>query len=407
MTDPNREPIAYLTSEYDAPSHTFIRREVAALRALGLSILTYSVHATPSNSQAGSEVGCATYYLLSQPYLTYFKAHLVALGRHPLRYLQTLLLALRHRVPGARALLWSFFHFAEAIVLARRLERDGVLRLHNHFANPAATVGFLAARYLRLPWSFTIHGISEFDYPAGLLLADKIAAATFVPCASRFVMAQAMRLADPCQWGKFKLVRCGIEFAGLPAAHDTGREGPAKLICVARLSPEKGHAGLLDAIAQLRARGNALHLTLIGDGPEEIRLRRQCASLGLDDLVSFPGRLAEAATLNAIATSDLLVLPSFMEGLPVVLVEAMAIGVPVVASNVAGIPELVINDESGLLVVPADGDALVLALERLIQDADLRAALSGAARRRVAEEFSIENAVLPLLVLFKDGEGVA
>jgi glycosyltransferase involved in cell wall biosynthesis len=400
MTDPDRGPIAYLTSEYDAPSHTFIRREVAALRALGLSILTYSVHATPSNAQAGSEIGGPTYYLLSQAFLTYLTAHLAALGRHPLRYLQTLLLALRHRVPGAKALLWSFFHFAEAIVLARRLERDGVLRLHNHFANPAATVGFLATRFLRLPWSFTIHGISEFDYPAGLLLADKVNAAVFVACASHFTMAQAMRLTTPSQWVKFHLVRCGIDFAALPRAEGNAAPALNEVICVARLSSEKGHAGLLTAVAALRSRNMSLKLKLVGDGPEEARLRGQVATLGLGDIVTFAGRLDEAATLREIGRAGLLVLPSFMEGLPVVLVEAMALGVPVVASGVAGIPELVQNAENGILFIPADWSGLSVALERILLDRAFADKLRLAGLARVREEFAIERAVMPLVKLF-------
>lgn len=394
--------IGYLVSQYPAASHTFIRREIAALRGAGLTIRTYSVRPgdAPPNDAAASEEERATYTVIAQSAGAFLGAHLQALASQPLRYFSTLRLALRHRVPGAKAFVWALFHFVEAITLARQLRRDGVNRLHNHFANSAATVGLLAAHYLRLPWSLTLHGISEFDYPAGLLLPAKLERAEFAACVSYFGMAQAMRVTPPAIWPRLTLVRCGIDPAGLPQVPKRARADRIDLICVGRLSPEKGHAGLLGAVRELLRKDVPLHLTLVGDGPEGEALKARARELGIAEQVTFAGRLDEAATLAAIAQSDMLVLASFMEGLPIVLMEAMALGVPVVSSRVAGIPELVSDGESGLLFDPANWAELAQALERLCGDSTLRQELASRARVRVREEFSYPTAATPLLAHF-------
>lgn len=405
MTPPR---IGYLTSQYPAPSHTFIRREVVALRAAGVAIVTYSIQRPPVGLDApfDCEAAAETFAVLGRPVTAYAGAHLAAFARQPGRYLRTLGMAWRHRVPGVRAAVWSLFHFAEAILLARQLEADGVTHLHNHFANSGAAVGLLASFHVGIGWSLTLHGISEFDYPAGLLLRDKIAAADFVACVSRFGMAQAMRLIPPAEWRKLALVRCGIDLGDLPPPGRREEDGAAlRLVAVGRLSPEKGQAGLLSALATLRDRGVAVSLTLVGNGPEEEALRGYARALGVEALVHFAGRLDERATLAAIAEADVLALPSFMEGLPVVLMEAMALGVPVVATRVAGIPELVRDGETGLLFDPADWHGLADAIATLARDPDLRARLAEGGRRRIEEEFAIGRAVAPLLALFEGRDG--
>lgn len=396
--------IGYLTSQYPAPSHTFIRREIVAMRAAGLDIATYSIQRAPDGLEAPLDRAAAadTFTVLARPPLEYAGAHLAALFTRPGAYLRTLALAWRHRVPGLRAAIWAMFHFAEAILLARRLRADGIGHLHNHFANSAATVGLLASRHAGIDWSLTLHGISEFDYPAGLLLRDKIAAARFVACVSRFGMAQAMRLIPPDHWPRLGIVRCGIDLADLPALpvrQDAG-DRPLEVIAVGRLSPEKGQAGLLNAIAMLRDQGVAVRLTLVGDGPEGDALHARAGRLGIEALVRFVGRQDERTTLASIAAADVLVLPSFMEGLPVVLMEAMALGVPVVATRVAGIPELVRDEESGLLFDPADWQALAGAVARLAADPALRTRLATAGRQRIEREFAIERATARLPALF-------
>jgi colanic acid/amylovoran biosynthesis glycosyltransferase len=390
--------IAYLVSQYPASSHTFIRREVDALRARGFAIDTFSIR-EPSAAERGAVPDKAafdsTFYVLPFEVLRLLHSHTEALATRPVRYLRTLGLALKHRVPGAKALAWSLAHFAEAIVLAQELKRREVGHVHNHFANSGANVGLLATRFLGLPWSLTLHGISETDYPAGLLLGAKLEAADFAACVSSFGKAQAMRTVSPEHWSKFVIVRCALDLQALPPRQTVRRER-LRVVCVGRLSPEKGHIGLLEAFAAARKRGHDAELVLVGDGPERERIERRIAELGLDGAVLLRGRLSEADTLAEIAGSDLLVLASFMEGLPVVLMEAMALGLPVIAPRVAGVPELVQDGVHGCLFAPAAWDELAESLHKLLSDSGLRARLSQANRARIEAEFEITKAVAPL-----------
>jgi glycosyltransferase involved in cell wall biosynthesis len=392
-------PIAYLVSEYPAASHTFIRREVAAVRAHGVEIQTYSVR-TPSEAERSGPPDRAafeeTYYLLPVHVSRVLRSHVGALLRHPAAYARTFALALRHRVPGIKALVWSLFHFAEAVMLARELERRGATHLHNHFANSGATVGLLASRFLGLPWSLTLHGSSETDYPAGVLLGKKLEAAVFAPCVSHYGRAQAMRTISPEHWQKLVIVRCALDLRVLPPRAARPAGSLPRVICVGRLSPEKGHIGLLEAFAKARARGLEAELVLVGDGPERERIERCIAELRLEGCVSMLGRMAEAQTLAEIAASDVLVLASLIEGLPVVLMEAMALGLPVIAPRVAGVPELVEHKLHGLLFAPAAWDELALHLYTLLADATQRDSMGRAGRVKIEAEFEISRAVVPL-----------
>jgi glycosyltransferase involved in cell wall biosynthesis len=284
------------------------------------------------------------------------------------------------------------------VLLADELQRRKITRLHNHFANSGATVGYLAASFLNLPWSFTMHGISETDYPAGLMLGRKIAGADFVACVSYFGRAQAMRLTDPAHWPKLRIVRCGLPLDDLPARADN--RGAHRIICVGRLSPEKGQAGLLEAFAKVAVEQD-LELLLVGDGPDRAQLEDRATALGITTQVTFAGRCGEKATLAQIAASDVLVLPSFMEGLPIVLMEAMALGTPVIASRVAGVPELVVDGESGLLFTPSDWDGLADCLRRLSSDQALRERLAAGARSAVRDHFDIRHSAQVMVELFE------
>jgi colanic acid/amylovoran biosynthesis glycosyltransferase len=394
--------LAYLTSQYPAASHTFIRREIEALRQQGWSIDTFSIRPPGSDETASdtdrSEAG-QTFYILRQSLLAFAGAHIAALFTQPLAYFRTFGLALTHRAPGARGLFLGFAHFAESVLLARELRRRGITHLHNHFANSAATVGLLATRLLGIRWSFTMHGISETDYPAGLMLGRKIEAADLVACVSYFGRAQGMRLVDPAHWEKMHVIRCGVPLDRLPPK-ESGSGGPT-IICVGRLSPEKGQTGLLRAFARLRANYPDPTLRLVGDGPDRQALERLSEELGVNDAVTFAGRLPEPETLVEIARADLLVLPSFMEGLPIVLMEAMALGVPVIASRVAGIPELVSDGKTGLLFAPSDWDELAQCIARLLSDKDLGATLAQNGKFKITSEFDTRKSASELGGLFK------
>jgi glycosyltransferase involved in cell wall biosynthesis len=370
--------IAYLVSQYPAASHTFIRREVMGLRARGFEVQTFSVR-RPTGVSRLAEVdrreARATWYLLPAPPLRLARSH-------------------------AR---WSVFHFAEAIDLARDLDRREVDHLHNHFANSGANVGYLAAHFLDLAWSLTLHGSSEFDYPAGLLLPEKLEAARFVACVTHFGRAQAMRMVEPEHWSKFHIVRAGIEPPAPcpPSPSANGGAAPVpgrqRIVCVARLAPEKGHAGLLQAFAELVAAGVDAELELLGDGPEAGRLQERVRELGLSERVLMRGQVPEDEALSTMAGATAVVLASFIEGLPVVLMEALALGVPVVAPCVAGIPELVEHGVSGLTFPPGDWKSLTRAMSRMLGDRALRERLAVEGKRRVEAEFFVDRSIHPLL----------
>eukprot|EP00456_Euglypha_rotunda_P050720 TRINITY_DN40850_c0_g1_i1.p1 TRINITY_DN40850_c0_g1~~TRINITY_DN40850_c0_g1_i1.p1 ORF type:complete len:395 (-),score=22.85 TRINITY_DN40850_c0_g1_i1:181-1365(-) len=385
--------IAYLVSDLHAPSHTFVRREIAALRALGVKVTAFTIRRGASGDDTVEN-------LLGRSFTAYISALSWAFCAGPRRFASAWLFALRHRVPGIKSLIWSQFHFVEAMLLARLLHRAAASRLHNHFANSGATVGLIAARYSGLPWSLTLHGISETDYPAGLLLAEKLEQASFVACASYFMRAQAMRIVAPSHWGKMGVVRCGIDLAVLPKARPHLGGAPAKIICVGRLSPEKGHFGLLDALAGIASQGVEFEVIIVGDGPTGTSIKLRAAQLGLLGRIRFAGALAESDTLAEISAADLLVLPSLMEGLPVVLIEAMALHRPVVASQVAGIPELIDDSGAGLMFTPSDWDDLARKLSAMIAARGGWQRMGDAGRVRVEEEFRVELSAARMARLF-------
>jgi colanic acid/amylovoran biosynthesis glycosyltransferase len=397
--------IGYLTSLYPAPSHTFIRREVLAVREHGVDVTTFSVRApapAERTADADQQAFQGTFYLLPMDPVRAARAHATRFVRDPLGYARTLRLALKHRVPGVKAAALAIAYFAEAIVLADELARQGVTHVHNHFANPAATVGYLATRFLGLPWSLTLHGISETDYPAGNLLGAKLEAADFAACVSHFGRAQALRLISPEHWDKLFIVRCALDLRALPERPVRPPSTRVRAVCVARLSAEKGHVGLLRAFAKAQRNGaRDAELVLVGDGPERGRIEQTIAELGLQGSVQLLGRKSEEDTLREVAQSDLLVLASFMEGLPVVLMEALAYGLPVIAPRVAGVPELVEEHVHGLLFAPAAWDELADRLHKLLSDASLRQRLGAAGRAKIEQEFEISRAVIPLVERYR------
>jgi glycosyltransferase involved in cell wall biosynthesis len=394
--------IGYLVSSYPAVSHTFVRREVAELRRRGAEVHTFSVR----RPRAADLVGAAdreelerTWHILPVRAAELLRAHLRLLATRPAAYASTLVRALRHRTPGLRALRYALYYFAEAGRLADELERRGVSHLHSHFANSGATVGLLAAGLAGIDWSLTLHGSADLDGASLPLLGAKIGAARFVACASQYLRSQAYRAVSPDCWERIFVSRCGIDLGAFRPPGEGARaagDGRLHILCVGRLSPEKGHRGLLEAFAALLEGGVDAQLCLLGEGPERAALEARCRELALGERVSLPGSADEEGVRRALHAADVFALPSLMEGLPVVLMEAMACGVPVVAPRLCGIPELVEDGRSGLLYTPGAWDELAAALGRLAGCPELRRALALAGRRRVEADHAIAHAVAPL-----------
>ena len=271
-------------------------------------------------------------------------------------------------------------------MLADHMQRHGVRHLHNHIAKASCTVAMLASELSGIPYSFTLHGPDIFFAPDHWRLDEKIARARFVACISEFCRAQAMIFSDRALWDKLHIVHCGID----PARYDPApRQGPPHLTFVGRLAAVKGVPVLLEALSFLKGELPRLRVTLIGDGPERARLEQDAADLGLRDVVDFAGYRSQSEVARALKVTDALVLPSFAEGVPVVLMEAMAAGRPVITTGVAGVSELVEHGKSGFLVPPGDAQRLAQAIRAVLADPDRRIEMGRTGRTRVVEDFDI------------------
>ncbi|MEQ8343188.1 MAG: glycosyltransferase [Marinovum algicola] len=383
-------PLLYLTGEYPRATDTFIQREVAALRAQGITIMTASIRRTGPEHLVGEEQiaeAAQTFHVLeAAKHPLRLAAAKLRLLRHPGRFFRAFALVWRTAPGGLRNWLWQMFYFAEAIVLADHMQRHGVRHLHNHIAKASCTVAMLASELSGIPYSFTLHGPDIFFAPDHWRLDEKIARARFVACISEFCRAQAMIFSDRALWDKLHIVHCGID----PARYDPApRQGPPHLTFVGRLAAVKGVPVLLEALSFLKGELPRLRVTLIGDGPERARLEQDAADLGLRDVVDFAGYRSQSEVARALKVTDALVLPSFAEGVPVVLMEAMAAGRPVITTGVAGVSELVEHGKSGFLVPPGDAQRLAQAIRAVLADPDRRIEMGRTGRTRVVEDFDI------------------
>lgn len=394
--------VAYLTGSYPRVSHTFIAREIAGLRALGIEVRPCSIRRTEAAHVAGAEQVAAqaeTFHILEA---VRSRAGLRALGsalRRPGRLARALGLAWRTAPKGVRGRAYNLIYLVEAVVLADHLRRIGAAHLHDHIAMASCTVAMLAAELADIPWSFTLHGPDVFYAPLHWRLDEKIRRADFVSCISHFARSQAMLFSDPAEWDKLRIVHCGVDPARYAAPQVPGAD---RLLFVGRLAAVKGVPVLLEAFARLRVARPGATLTVVGDGPERAGLEAAVARAGIAGAVTFRGNLSQDGVAEALRYADVLCVPSFAEGVPVVLMEAMAAGVPVVASAVGGIGELVRDGVTGRLVPPGDTTALVEAINAVL-DGDF----GGAGRAVVAEHFDSDREAARLAVLFTAAAGNA
>jgi len=364
MTEPPRPTVAYLTSLYARASDSFIRGEVARMRELGHTVHTFSVRRCGPGELVDDDVRrehAATEFILEAGPVKLALALARAAVRTPGRALAALRLAARCGTPGLKGRLWPLAYLAEAAYLAGRLEAKGVRHLHNHIGEGSAAVAMLAGVLADLPWSQTIHGPGEFDRPTLLALDRKVHSAAFTVAISEYGRSQLYRWSDPADWPRVRVVHCGLDGTFL------GREpvpAPAagRLVCVGRLAEQKGQLLLVEAAGRLAAEGLDFELVLVGDGPLRGPIERLAARLGLGGRLRLAGWMGAEAVRGEVLAARALVLPSFAEGLPVVLMEALALGRPVISTYVAGIPELVVPGVCGWLVPPGSVDALADAM---------------------------------------------
>ncbi len=405
MTGPK---IAYVTGQYPLVSLTFIQREIAALRDLGLDVITCSMRETPPEQHPGPaerEAAATTFYVLKRlKRPTTFFAAQQSLFKRPGRYFATLALAWRTRSPGWKAALYQLIYFFEATVLARHLEAEGVGHIHAHFTTGATTAAMLTSELTGIPYSFTLHGPADFLEPYRWKIGEKAARARFVATISHYARSQLMFFTPAEHWDRLHIIHCGVtpdRYAASPPEPESDTD-ETRLIFVGRVAPVKGLRLLVDAMLQLSEELTDLTLTIVGDGPDRALIEEAAKPLG--DRVRFTGYLSQDAVAEELRAADAAVLPSFAEGVPVFLMEAMASGKPVIATQVAGVGELVIAGETGLLVPPGDTASLIDAIRRIATDPARRTAMGKAGRLRVADAFDIRIEAARLATLFIQGK---
>ena len=323
--------IAYLVNTYPSPSHSFIRREIHALERLGHEVHRFAIRPTPDRLVDPGDLAelVRTEHLLRQG-VRLPLALLTTLARSPRRAFGALGLAARLARVSARNPAYHLVYLAEAAYLAARCRELGITHLHAHFGTNSATVAMLAAALGGPSFSFTAHGPEEFDRPDALALGEKIGRAAFAVGVSSYGRSQLCRWVEYGVWDRIHVVHCGIEPARFPSCEPLPA-GATSLVSIGRFAEQKGQLLLIDAFAEAVADGTDLTLTLVGDGPMRREIEARILAHDLASRVTVTGWLAEAGVRDAIDRAHALVMPSFAEGLPMVIMEAMAAGRPVVA----------------------------------------------------------------------------
>jgi len=362
-----RGRIAYLTGLYPTASSTFIAVEVQELRRLGFEVSTFSVRCpTPDQlvSPGLAEEHARTLYLFDGAKARLLAAALWALATRPRRLLVALGQMWENVPPGLDGRFRSFAYLLEACLLARHVERTGVRHIHNHLAEASATVALMAAQLAGIPYSLTEHGSGIFFHPRAWNLGAKIERASFTACITDFCRSQCMLFTPRPAWNRIHVIRACVQPEFLAGAAAPVPHAP-RLVFIGRLSPEKGVPLLLEAVRRLDSAGSAIELTLIGDGPLREEARRELAPLG--PRLQMLGWCSSERVREEITRARALVLPSLTEGLPVVIMEALALHRPVIATRIAGIGDLVADGVTGWLVAPGSVGALESALRQALE----------------------------------------
>ena len=401
--DPTRLPspqepdaaILYLLPRFPVLSQTFVLTEWSRMRRYFRTELaslftekTQVIH--PLSAAASPHV-----HLVPLTGAQTLLDNLTLLRRRPRLYLRTFMriVAASYRRPAGGSLK-GVLVFVKAAALAGLVERLGVRHVHAHFVHHPATAAWAIHRLTGVSFSVTAHADDLFIGPA--LLREKVSESAFVATISEYNRAFLERHVSGA--GRIEVVHCGVDPEVLPYRERNGRR---RVVCVARLERKKGHRDLLRAIALARGDVPGLSLDLVGEGIERDVLLRLRDELGLRDQVRFHGALSSEQVRALLYASDLFVLAAvqtrvtsfrtgYMDGIPVSLMEAMATGLPVVATSISGIPELVIDERTGILVGAGDVQALAGAIVRLCTEPELGPRLARNARSLVVERFNLD-----------------
>ena len=399
--------IAYFVNQYPKITHSFIRREILALERQGFVILRIALRGWNEElvDAEDRQERTRTRYVLQAGLIPLLLTMLRIFVASPGRFFSSFALAIRMGRRADRPLPYHLVYLAEACRILPWLKSFGAAHVHAHFGSNSAEIVMLAHSLGGPPFSFTVHGQEEFDKPQFLGIAEKVRRAAFVVTISSYGRSQLYRWVAPEFWRKIHVVHCGLEPTYRNLAYVPSPVAP-RLVCVGRMSDEKGHLLLIHAAARLAAKRIRFVLVLAGDGKNRTALEALIAEYGLGNRVRITGWISSDQVREEILAARGLVLPSFAEGLPIVIMEAMALRRPVLATYLAGIPELVLPGENGWLIPAGSIDDLTTAMEELLsKPLDQLQKMGEAAHRRVMERHSIDIEAAKLGVLFQKFSG--
>jgi colanic acid/amylovoran biosynthesis glycosyltransferase len=360
--------IGYVLSEYPKVSHTFIRREIEALESAGIPVERFAIRGPNEDlpDPADQAEASRTRQVLASGLPAMLAAMLSVLVQSPRRAWRAFALATRMGWRGDRPIPVHWVYLLEAALIAKWVRESAVTHLHAHFGSNPAEVAMLAAELSGIGFSFTAHGTVETDNAQAIKLPEKVRRAAFVVAVSQYGRAQMMRWIPFDDWPKIHVIHCGIG-ADFLNHEPTDVPDVDQFVAVGRLSSEKGHLVLIEALAVLIEQGHTCRLVLVGDGPLRSAIERRCRELGIERFVNITGWQSSEAIREWLLASRALILPSFAEGLPVVIMESLALGRPVIASCVAGVPELVRDGHTGWLVPAGDTASLAKAISACLK----------------------------------------
>lgn len=386
----NRTRLLYLIGQFPAINHSYLLSEIRHLRKLGHEVFVASVSPPDRPLEKLNpherEETARTFYVKAVPPSKVVLLNLSEFLRSPLRYLRGLIFALRLGRGSLRRAIYHLAYFAEAILVGRHMRQCAIPHVHASFS---ATVALIAAQTFPVTMSFGVYGFGELHNPSESHLAELIEGAQFVRSISGHGRGQLMLSCDRSEWDKLIHVPLGIdatEFAPGPARPISR---PPTILSVGRLAPEKGQALLLEAIAGLSVEGDPVHLRLVGDGPDRTWLENRAVELGISSHVEFAGWVDQARLMALYRETDLFVLSSLAEGIPMVLMEAMAMQIPCVAPCITGIPELIEHGVDGMLFTVADVEDLSLKIRNLLKSPELCEQIGRQARARVVRDYDM------------------
>lgn len=398
--------LAYIVSWFPKLTETFVLYEILEMERLGVNVEIYSL-LRGREAIVQPEVIRLVQRAHFLPFvsLAILSAHWHFIRKQPLNYFKVLFEVLRGTFGSVKFFGGAVVYFPKAVRFAYEMERQGIKHVHAQFANHPALVAMIIHRLTGIPFSFTARG-SDIHVDR-TMLKQKVDAAAFMITVSASNKDVILRECGPAFSDKVHVIYGGIDTSLFkPSTRALADHSALRIVCVSRLEPVKGHAELIEACRLLQERGVEFECHLVGDGELRSAIEEQIAQAGLRDKVILHGAGTHKQVVEQLSNADVFVLATVVaasgkrEGLPNVLKEAMACGLPVVASNISGIPELVEHEKSGFLLTSKDSAALATALERLKADPELRRRMGQAGREKVVNDFDLHNSTLKRAKLF-------